>query len=100
MLTDRVDQADAQLGVTVEFSVGERQLLQQREVGGIAFLGSVESDQQNMAAALGENAGLVGHVASIGWCEFVQFWPDEGPAWPAHGHNSCNSSGRPASCPE
>ncbi len=61
----REDHADAQLGVTVERAVGQGELLEHGDVGGVALVGTVEADEQHVPVALDGNAnrGLgVGHA--------------------------------------
>ena len=54
----RKDHADPQLGVAVELAVGQGQLLEHGHVGGIALLGPVEADQQQVPLALDRDARL------------------------------------------
>ena len=50
----RVDEADPQLGVALELAVGEGQLLQQPQVGGVALVRPVEADEQDVPVAVDE----------------------------------------------
>jgi hypothetical protein len=57
-----VDEADAQLGVVLQLGVGERELVQQPEVGCVALLRPVEPDAQHVPVTVDGDPG-VGFVA-------------------------------------
>lgn len=59
VITVREDKSDAKLGVALEKAVGRRELLHELHVGGVALVGSVEADEQNMPVALNGDAGGV-----------------------------------------
>ena len=60
MVADGVDEADPQLGVAFQLAVGGGERVEQLEVGGVALVGTVEADEQDVPAALGDDLGF-GH---------------------------------------
>ena len=62
------DESGPQLRIALELTVGEGEFLQKREVGGIALVRSIESDEEHVAVAFDGDSGRgFGNSVRQGW---------------------------------
>jgi hypothetical protein len=59
-----VDHPHAQVGIAIQLAVRETQLLQHLEVGGVALVGSVQTDEQQVPVPVDGHA--FSHGTSVG----------------------------------